>query len=120
MDVISPRNQIGRYEHDNLGLVGPDWKQQRAGHTADDQDPEGEALLDANDVLVFMAADLGDRASTSVETPVPQPTSATRSPGRTRSATKTSSGRCQASRRNFALPSRFSSSLTIRLYSDCR
>jgi hypothetical protein len=64
-DVISPRNQIGRYEHDNLGLVGPDWKRQRAGHTADDQDPEGEALLDANDVLVFMAADLGDRASTS-------------------------------------------------------
>ena len=64
-DVIAPRNQIGRYEHDNLGLVGPDWKRQRAGLTTDDQDPEGQALLDANDVLVFMAADLGDRARTS-------------------------------------------------------
>ena len=30
--------------------------------TVDDQDPKGEALLDANDELVFMADDLGDRA----------------------------------------------------------
>ncbi len=62
-DVVSPRNQIGRYEYDNIGLMGPDWKRQRAGLAADDQDPEGQALLDANDVLVFMAADLGGRAS---------------------------------------------------------
>ena len=64
-DVVSARNQTGRYEYDNIGLVGPDWKRQRAGLAADDQDPEGQALLDANDVLVFMAADLGGRASTS-------------------------------------------------------
>jgi hypothetical protein len=31
--------------------------------TFDDQDPKGKALLDANDVLVFMADDLGDRGS---------------------------------------------------------
>jgi hypothetical protein len=31
--------------------------------TYDDQDPKGNALLDANDVLVFMADDLGDRGS---------------------------------------------------------
>jgi hypothetical protein len=64
-DVVSPRNKIGRYEYDNIGLVGPDWKRQRAGLATDDQDPEGQAVLDANDVLVFMAADLGGRASTS-------------------------------------------------------
>jgi hypothetical protein len=29
--------------------------------TVDDQDPKGKALLDENDVLVFMADDLGDR-----------------------------------------------------------
>jgi hypothetical protein len=29
--------------------------------TVDDQDPRGQALLDANDELVFMAADAGDR-----------------------------------------------------------
>lgn len=33
----------------------------RGPGTVDDQDPRGEALLDANDVLVFMAEDLGDR-----------------------------------------------------------
>jgi hypothetical protein len=64
-DVVSQRNQTNRYEYDNIGLVGPDWKRQRAGLTTDDQDPEGQALLDANDVLVFMAADLGGRAGTS-------------------------------------------------------
>jgi hypothetical protein len=31
--------------------------------TYDDQDPKGKALLDANDVTVFMADDLGDRGS---------------------------------------------------------
>jgi hypothetical protein len=31
--------------------------------TYDDQDPKGKALLDANDVAVFMADDLGDRGS---------------------------------------------------------
>jgi hypothetical protein len=31
--------------------------------TVDDQDPKGKALLDGNDVLVFMADDLGDRGS---------------------------------------------------------
>jgi hypothetical protein len=31
--------------------------------TVDDQDPKGKALLDANDVLVFMADDLGARGS---------------------------------------------------------
>jgi hypothetical protein len=31
--------------------------------TYDDQDPKGQALLDANDELVFMADDLGDRGS---------------------------------------------------------
>jgi hypothetical protein len=31
--------------------------------TFDDQDPKGKALLDANDVLVVMANDLGDRGS---------------------------------------------------------
>jgi hypothetical protein len=31
--------------------------------TFDDQDPKGQALLDANDELVFMANDLGDRGS---------------------------------------------------------
>jgi hypothetical protein len=31
--------------------------------TFDDQDPKGQALLDANDELVFMADDLGDRGS---------------------------------------------------------
>lgn len=29
--------------------------------TVDDQDPRGEALLDANDIMVFMAEDLGDK-----------------------------------------------------------
>ncbi len=62
-DVVSPRNQISRYEYDNIGLVGPDWKRRRAGLAADDQDPEGQALLDSNDLLVFMANDLGGRAS---------------------------------------------------------
>lgn len=33
----------------------------RGPGTVDDQDPRGEALLDANDVLVFMAEDLGDK-----------------------------------------------------------
>ena len=45
-DVGSQRNQTNRYEYDNIGLVGPDWKRQRAGLTTDDQDPEGQALLD--------------------------------------------------------------------------
>jgi hypothetical protein len=31
--------------------------------TFDDQDPKGKALLDANDMVVFMADDLGDRGS---------------------------------------------------------
>jgi hypothetical protein len=31
--------------------------------TVDDQDPKGKALLDGNDVLVFMADDLGDRGT---------------------------------------------------------
>src|SRR5512147_1534826 len=31
--------------------------------TVDDQDPKGKALLDGNDVLVFMADDLGDQGS---------------------------------------------------------
>jgi hypothetical protein len=35
----------------------------RGPGTVDDQDPRGEALLDANDVLVFMAEDLGDKNS---------------------------------------------------------
>jgi hypothetical protein len=64
-DVVSPRNQMSRYEYDNIGLVGLDWKRQRAGLAADDQDPEGQALLDANDVLVFMASDLGGQADPS-------------------------------------------------------
>lgn len=62
-DVVSPRNQIDRYEYDNQGIVGPDWKRRAAGLTSDDQDPDGEALLDDNDMLVFMAADLGGRAT---------------------------------------------------------
>lgn len=62
-DAVSRRNQINRYEYDNLGIAGPDWERRRAGRTHDDQDPQGEALLDANDVVVFMAADLGSRAS---------------------------------------------------------
>jgi hypothetical protein len=33
----------------------------RGPGTVDDQDPRGKKLLDANDVLVFMAADVGDR-----------------------------------------------------------
>ena len=33
--------------------------------TVDDQDPAGQALLDPNDLLVFMAEDLGDRAALS-------------------------------------------------------
>jgi hypothetical protein len=44
MDTITMRNPVSR---------GPG--------TVDDQDPPGEALLDANDVLVFMAEDLGDK-----------------------------------------------------------
>ncbi|NOY54197.1 MAG: hypothetical protein GXP58_11370 [Deltaproteobacteria bacterium] len=35
----------------------------RDGRTRDDQDPEGESLLDENDRLVFLAGDTGDRAS---------------------------------------------------------
>lgn len=42
--------------------VVPLWDPYRRGPgTFDDQDPPGTALLDANDELVFMAADLGDR-----------------------------------------------------------
>ena len=44
MDTVTMRNPVSR---------GPG--------TVDDQDPLGEALLDANDVLVFMAEDLGDK-----------------------------------------------------------
>jgi hypothetical protein len=44
LDIVTMRNPVSR---------GPG--------TVDDQDPRGEALLDANDVLVFMAEDLGDK-----------------------------------------------------------
>ncbi len=37
----------------------------RNGRTHDDQDPKGEALLDGNDHLVFLAGDTGDRAALS-------------------------------------------------------
>jgi hypothetical protein len=43
-DIVTMRNPVSR---------GPG--------TVDDQDPHGKALLDANDVLVFMAEDLGDK-----------------------------------------------------------
>ena len=36
---------------------------QTSGSTADDQDPRGKSVFDSNDVLVFMASDIGDRHS---------------------------------------------------------
>lgn len=60
--AVTARNQINRYEYDNLGIAGPDWARRRSGRTYDDQDPADQSLLDANDLLVFMAEDLGVRA----------------------------------------------------------
>lgn len=37
--------------------------------TVDDQDPRGESVFDANDVLVFMARDIGDRHAKAVSEP---------------------------------------------------
>ena len=37
--------------------------------TADDQDPRGKSIFDSNDVLVFMARDVGDRHSKAVNAP---------------------------------------------------
>lgn len=60
--LTAPR-QLNRYEYDNLGSIGPNWEKRRSGRTYDDQDPAGQALLDDNDLLVFMAQDLGARAA---------------------------------------------------------
>jgi hypothetical protein len=55
--------QSYRIDHDS-GYAPVIRKAETAGSgTVDDQDPKGKSLLDANDVLVFMADDLGDRGS---------------------------------------------------------
>jgi len=57
---IVERGPIHNTEHS----VELQWElDHRYGRTYDDQDPDNEAVLDNNDVLVFMARDMGERAA---------------------------------------------------------